>query len=74
MSRREAADMASKAGCKLAANVNKKTTLLVVGDQDIRQLVKSDKSTKHRKAEELIYGGHKIRIIGESVFNEITSC
>lgn len=72
--RAQAADMAAKAGCRVAANVNKKTTLLVVGDQDVRRLAGADKSTKHRKAEELIAGGHSIRIIGESVFSEVVSC
>ncbi len=32
---REAADMASKIGCQVASGVTKKTTILVVGDQDI---------------------------------------
>jgi DNA polymerase-3 subunit epsilon len=48
--------------------VNKKTTLLVVGDQDISRLAGHDKSSKHRKAGDLIGEGQNIRILGESDF------
>ena len=66
--RREAASLAAKAGCDVAAVVRKTTTLLVVGDQDIQKLAGHDKSSKHRKAEELIAGGRAIRILKESDF------
>ena len=66
--RREAADMAAKAGCETADGVTKHTTLLVVGDQDIRLLNGHEKSNKHRKAEELIAKGIPIRILTESDF------
>lgn len=69
--RQAAANAASAAGCEVAATVNKHTSLLVVGDQDIRRLAGADKSTKHRKAEELIAKGQKIRIIGESDFTRL---
>lgn len=69
--RREAADMAANAGCEVSPSVKKSTTLLVVGDQDIRRLAGHDKSSKHRKAEELIGKGKPIRIIGESDFLKI---
>jgi len=36
--RREAADYAAQMGCEVAANVTKRTTILVVGDQDLEQL------------------------------------
>lgn len=45
--RREAADLASIVGCTVAAGVTKKTTLLVVGDQDIYKLAGKEKSSKH---------------------------
>ena len=48
--------------------MTKKTTMLVVGDQDIAKLNGHDKSGKHTKAEALIAGGHPIRIIGETDF------
>ena len=69
--RREAADAASAAGCEVAAGVTKHTTLLVVGDQDIRKLAGHEKSSKHRKAEELIRKGQRIRILGETDFQRL---
>ena len=69
--RREAADMAAKTGCAVASGVTKKTTLLVVGDQDISRLAGHSKSSKHRKAEGLIAQGVPIRILRESDFKQI---
>lgn len=69
--RQEAAKLAAMAGCDVVPNIKKTTTLLVVGDQDIRRLAGHEKSNKHRKAEELIAKGHTIRILRESDFLEI---
>lgn len=69
--RRDAADLAAKAGCETADGVTKHTTLLVVGDQDIRLLNGHEKSSKHRKAEELIAKGVPLRILTESDFASI---
>jgi DNA polymerase-3 subunit epsilon len=66
--RRDAADMAARMGCEVAEGVTKHTTLLVVGDQDIRMLNGQEKSGKHRKAEELMAKGRRIRILTESDF------
>lgn len=66
--RREAADLAHEAGAAVEAGVTKHTTLLVVGDQDIEKLNGADKSSKHRKAEQLIAKGQPIRILGEADF------
>ena len=52
----------------MADSVTKHTTLLVVGDQDIRALNGHEKSSKHRKAEELMAKGLPIRILTESDF------
>lgn len=71
MPRYKAADMAAKIGCQVGPGVTKKTTLLVVGDQDIKRLAGHKKSSKHRKAEELIANGCQIRIIRESDFKEL---
>ena len=71
VSRREAANMASQIGCQVASNVTKKATILVVGDQDIKRLAGHEKSSKHRKAENLISNGQSIRIIRESDFKEL---
>ena len=71
--RREAAEMAARIGCTVADGVNKKTTILVVGDQDIRMLAGHEKSTKHRKAEDLIVKGQPIRILRETDFRELST-
>lgn len=68
MVRSKAVELAAQAGCGVADSVNKKVTLLVVGDQDIRHLAGQEKSSKHRRAEELIGQGQSIRILGESDF------
>jgi len=69
--RREAAELAAKAGCTVVEGVNKETTLLIVGDQDIRRLAGHERSSKHRKAEQLIAKGQPIRILGESDFHRL---
>lgn len=66
--RREAAKFAADAGCDVSASVKKSVTILVVGDQDTTKLAGHEKSSKHRKAEELIEKGQNIKIIGESDF------
>jgi DNA polymerase III subunit epsilon len=68
VSRREAADLAHTAGAAVEPNVTKHTSLLVVGDQDIEKLAGHEKSSKHRKAEQLIAAGKPIRIVGERDF------
>ena len=69
--RREAADLAAGIGCSVSSGVTKKTSILVVGDQDISRLAGKEKSSKHIKAELLISNGQKIRIIKESDFKEL---
>jgi DNA polymerase-3 subunit epsilon len=69
--RREAANLAAAAGCAVAPSVTKDTTLLIVGDIDVQRLAGHDRSSKHRKAEELIANGQPIRILGESDFREL---
>ncbi len=66
--RREAADRAAYAGADVQTVVNKRTTVLIVGDQDISKLAGKAKSSKHLKAEQLIVDGQEIRIIGETDF------
>lgn len=67
----EAADWAAAIGCQVAPGVTKKTTILVVGDQDVKKLAGHEKSSKHRKAEDLISKGVPIRILKESDFKEL---
>lgn len=70
--RKEAADLAATIGCQVASGVTKNTTMLVVGDQDIKKLSGHKKSSKHRKVEELIgKKGLPIRILKESDFKEL---
>ena len=71
--RREAADLAASAGCEVDAGVTKRTTILVVGDQDIQQLAGQEKSSKHRKVEELIKHGQQIRILRETDFRTLVA-
>lgn len=71
MPRTRAADLAASVGCQVASGVTKRTSILVVGDQDVSKLAGHEKSSKHRKAEQLVAGGHRIRIIRESDFNTL---
>jgi DNA polymerase-3 subunit epsilon len=71
--RREAADAAAEAGCCVDKGVTKHTTMLVVGDQDLRKLAGHEKSVKHTKAELLIQKGQPIRILGEGDFMRIAA-
>jgi DNA polymerase-3 subunit epsilon len=68
MARREAADCAAAAGADVEAGVTKRTTMLVVGDQDISKLNGHQRSSKHIKAEMVAAAGQPIRIVGESDF------
>lgn len=69
--RNEAANLAASVGCQVASGVTKKTTILVVGDQDISKLAGHKKSTKYRKAELLVAEGYPIRIICETDFKAL---
>ncbi len=71
--RREATNMASKIGCQVGTGVTKKTTILVVGDQDVSKLAGHEKSSKHRKAEQLISKGIPILILRETDFKEMVT-
>jgi DNA polymerase-3 subunit epsilon len=71
--RHEAADIAAAVGCRVDDGVTKHTTMLVVGDRDLRVLAGHNKSSKHIKAELLIAKGQPIRILGESDFMRIVS-
>jgi DNA polymerase-3 subunit epsilon len=71
LTRLEAAELAAKAGCDVASTVTRKTTMLVVGDQDVARLAGHSKSSKHRKAEQLMSMGTSIRILRETDFKAI---
>lgn len=69
--RHEAAEIAARAGCAVRESVTERTTVLVVGDQDIKRLAGHQKSSKHRKAEALILKGQQLRILCESDFRTL---
>jgi len=71
--RARAARLAAMAGCKVVDSISKKTSILVVGDQDIRVLNGHEKSTKQRKAEDLISDGAQLRILSEGDFQILLS-
>lgn len=71
--RKDAADLAARIGCNIESGVTKKTTILVVGDQDVTKLAGKEKSSKHRKAEGLIAKGQPIRILRESDFKDLVN-
>lgn len=68
ISRSDAARIANEAGAAVEPIVNKKTTIVVVGEQDLNRLAGKAKSVKHLKAEELAAKGFPIRIVQESDF------
>jgi DNA polymerase-3 subunit epsilon len=66
--RSEAAAIANKAGATVDPGVTKRTTMVVVGDQDLERLAGKTKSSKHLKAEALAAQGFPIRILQERDF------
>lgn len=66
--RKEASRIAAKIGCNVLNSVTQKTTILVVGTQDSTKLAGYEKSSKHRKTEELIEKGKQIKILSEKDF------
>jgi len=71
MTRGEAAKLAADVGCNVTNSVTKETTLLVVGTQDTNRLAGYEKSSKHRKVEELIKKGFYIKILSEKDFKKM---
>lgn len=66
--RNKAAKIAAEYGCNVKTSMSRKVTMLVVGRQDLNRLNGYSKSSKERKAEELIKKGAEIRIISEEDF------
>jgi DNA polymerase III subunit epsilon len=66
--RNEAQRIANEAGAAVESGVNKRTTIVVVGEQDLLRLAGKSKSAKHIKAEELAAKGFPIRILQEEDF------
>ena len=66
--RSEIAVIAAEAGCRVQDGVNQETTLLVVGFQTEYRLGGYDKSSKQRKAEQMVGKGFDIKIVSEDDF------
>jgi DNA polymerase-3 subunit epsilon len=66
--RREAAELAARMGCDVAPGVNKKTTMIVIGDTDARG---REKTSKMVKAQQLIAAGQDIELLTESDFSQL---
>ena len=64
----EQANLAAYAGCEVANNVTKRTTLVVVGDD---RFARGERSGKWKRAEELARQGLPIRIMSESNFRAL---
>lgn len=61
-------NIAATAGCSVAANVTRKTTILVTGQRDPSEFNGKQKSGRLLKAEELISEGQPIQILSEDEF------
>ncbi|WP_201590700.1 exonuclease domain-containing protein [Psychrobacter fozii] len=66
--RAEIAEIAAKNGFNVKAGASKKLDYLVVGVQDLTLLAGHEKSSKHRKVEELIQSGIDIKVLAEKEF------
>lgn len=68
MQRKDAAQIVANLGGILGDTITKKTNFLVLGNYAYCSTIKGGKSSKHKKAEQLILGGQDLQIIPESVF------
>ncbi len=66
--RKDAAQLAVNKGAFYCSTVTKKTNFLVMGVQDYKKFVDGEKSSKLKKAEELIEKGQDLEIIDENEF------
>lgn len=68
MTRREAAQAVVNAGGLCTNSVSRRTHYLVFGDQDFSRFVDGERSTKTRRAQELVSEGHAVEVISERDF------
>lgn len=66
--RKEAAQRVVDLGAKCGNNVTKATNFLIIGDYDLQQFGEGFKSSKMKRAEQLLNDGQAIEIVGESEF------
>ncbi len=71
MTRKEAMQIVVDLGGKVSDNITKKTNYLILGNNDFCKTIKDGKSTKQKKAEQMILDGCDISVISENVFYEI---
>lgn len=71
MTRTEAMERAAAAGATIQPRVTRQTNVLVVGAQDLIATRGYERSSKHRKVDELNAQGHEIIIIDENSFLEL---
>jgi DNA polymerase-3 subunit epsilon len=65
---RELEELAADVGCDVRDWVTKATTILIVGDQDLRKLAGHEASRKQRDAQRLLEQGQDIRVMKEADF------
>lgn len=68
MIRKEAMQIVVNHGGSVTDGVTKKTNILVLGNNDYCSTIKDGKSTKQKKAEQLILDGQDLEIMPESTF------
>lgn len=71
MTRKEAMQNVVDKGGINGDGVTKKTNFLVLGNNDYCKAIKDGKSSKHKKAEQLILKGQELQIISENVFYDM---
>ncbi len=71
MLRQEAMQMVVNRGGILDTGITKKTDYLILGDNDYNAILHGEKSSKHKKAEQLIMEGCDILIIDELTFYDL---
>lgn len=71
MTRTEAMQLVANIGAIPGDGVTKKTNYLILGNNDYCSTIKGGKSTKQKKAEELIIKGCDLQILPENVFYEL---
>lgn len=68
MPRRNAMQIVANCGGTNANSVTRNTNFLVIGNEEFAASVKNGKTTKMKKAEDLILKGYDIQIVSEDVF------
>ncbi len=71
MERKEAMQIVTNLGATCKDTVTKQTNYLVLGNNDYCPLIKGGKSTKQKKAEDLIQKGYDLSILSENVFYDM---